>query len=167
MKIMSRPMLFLLLVLCPLLAFADPYDPECKGDPDRRFSPEEFMRRSEAFITAEAKLTPAESAKFFPLFREMKEKQRRLMMEKGKLLHAAAKDNQSEADCLKALNKIEDIEEDIVEIGENYQKRFLKRIPASKLVKVLIAEQRFERRMLRNMAKPPKCPPGDRQKQKN
>ena len=42
----------------------------------RKFSPEKFQAEMEQFITNEAGLTAEEAAKFFPLYREMLQKQR-------------------------------------------------------------------------------------------
>ena len=43
---------------------------------DKRFSPEKFEADLKDFIMKEASLTPQEADKLFPVFREMREKQR-------------------------------------------------------------------------------------------
>ena len=45
---------------------------------EQKFSPEKFEADMEAFITKEAKFNENEAAKFFPLFKEMHQKQRGL-----------------------------------------------------------------------------------------
>ena len=48
----------------------------CQADEPQKFSPEKFQAEMEQFIAKEAGLTADESAEFFPLFREMQQKQR-------------------------------------------------------------------------------------------
>ena len=45
----------------------------CQADEPQKFSPEKFQAEMEQFITKEAGLSADESAKFFPLFREMQQ----------------------------------------------------------------------------------------------
>ena len=47
-----------------------------KAEEQQKFSPEKFQAALEQHITNEAGLTPEEAAKFFPLYREMQQKQR-------------------------------------------------------------------------------------------
>ena len=47
-----------------------------KAQEQQKFSPEKFQADMEQFITQEAKLTSDEATKFFPLLREMHQKQR-------------------------------------------------------------------------------------------
>ena len=42
------------------------------------FNHDEFRKKMELFITEEAGLSPEDAQKFFPIFREMKEKQMKL-----------------------------------------------------------------------------------------
>ncbi len=49
------------------------------------FNVEEFRAKMKAYIAQKADLTPAECEKVFPLFQEMKEKQRELMQKEMKL----------------------------------------------------------------------------------
>ena len=45
---------------------------------EKKFSPEQFDAELQKFIVWDAKLTPEEAAKFFPLYWEMQKKQREL-----------------------------------------------------------------------------------------
>lgn len=148
-----------LIVMCSTFAMAQPHNDGKKGGPHRHFSPEEYVQKGMAYVTAEAKLSQAEASKFFPVYLEMRESQRKLNMEKGKLMWRAAKETLSDSESLTILKKIMDIEDDILDVEEDYQKKFLKILPASKYLKVKLAIQRFERKMLREVAKGPKCPP--------
>ena len=46
----------------------------------QKFSPEKFDAELQEFITAQAKLTPQEATKFFPIYKEMQGKQRATRM---------------------------------------------------------------------------------------
>ena len=68
-------------MLLSLVAFAQPPQPP-------RFNPAKFEADMEQFITTEVGLTPMEASRFFPLFREMQNKQRALF---GKMRFYASK----------------------------------------------------------------------------
>lgn len=131
-------------------------EPECEPDRRHRFSPEEYVKRCDAFITAEAKLTPAEAKKFFPLYHEMKNKQRECEFQKGKLERDAMKQMPNDEKCQHILNAINAINKHIGNLEESYQRKLLKVVSPSKLLSAKIAEKKFERRMLRNMMRSPR-----------
>ncbi len=62
--------------------------------PERRFSPEQFENDMKEYITKEASLTPQEAAKFFPVFKEMNEKQRVLFDRQRRLNNVKPSDEQ-------------------------------------------------------------------------
>ena len=65
--------------------------------PQQKFSPEKFDMELHTFITEEAKLTPQEAAKFFPVYKEMQAKQRTLYKRQRSMERACPQD---EAACL-------------------------------------------------------------------
>ena len=121
-----------------------------------RFSPEEFVQKCDCYITDYAKLTPQEAQKFLPLYHAMKDAQRKLMHEKGSLLHNAIKDDKGEKNSQKTLDKLNALDRQVLDIETEYQKKMLKVISASKLLRVKDAEKKFERRVLHKMANRPK-----------
>ena len=65
-----KKLLFLLALVCSVSVMqAD--EPQKNGGEPQKFSPEKFQAELERFMTQEAGLTADESAKFFPLYREM------------------------------------------------------------------------------------------------
>lgn len=149
----------MLLVVCILLAAGATACPDGEGHKNAfrpRFSPEEYRQREMAFITKKADLTQAEANAFFPLFHQMKERQRKLSFKNGKMMRKAWKGNLSNTESLAILKAVMENEEDIIELEEKYQKKFLKVVSASKLLKIKVAEKAFERRMLSNMAHGPR-----------
>lgn len=112
----------------------------------QKFSPEKFDQELQAFITTEAKLTPQEAAKFFPVYKEMQSKQRALFERQRNLGKTSAQD---EASCLKAIRERDELELEMKRIQQTYHNRFLEMLPASKVYAVIQAEDRFHRRMMK------------------
>jgi hypothetical protein len=113
---------------------------------EQKFSPEKFDAELQKFITDEAKLTPQEVAKFFPVYREMQSKQRALFERQRNLVTLTPQD---EASCLKAVRERDEIELGMKRIQQTYHERFLEFLPASKVYSILKAEDNFHRHMFR------------------
>ena len=112
----------------------------------QKFSPEKFDQELQAFITEEAKLTPQEAAKFFPVYKEMQSKQRVLFERQRNM----GKTNpQDEASCLKAIRERDETDLEMKRIQQNYHKQFLNVLPASKVYDVIKAENHFHRTAFR------------------
>lgn len=114
---------------------------------NRKFSPEKFQAEMEQFITKEANLTPEEAAKFFPLFREMQQKQRAIFEKVRKEGFVKPVDD---ASCRKLVERRDANELEQKKIQQLYHQKFFTVISPSKVFDVLIAEERFHRRAFRN-----------------
>ena len=113
----------------------------------QKFSPEKFQTDMEQFITKEASLTAEEAAKFFPLYREMQQKQRAVwnqMKDMGRNKPA------DETGCKQAVQKRDELELEQRRIIQTYHNKFFKVLPASKVYDVIIAENKFHRFAIRN-----------------
>lgn len=115
-----------------------------------KFDPARYQRDLEAFITKEARLTPQEAQAFFPLYRELQAKQRAIYMKQKKLDKAMFIDNKV---AMEAIRNHDAQEIEIKKLQQTYHNRFLKVIPATKVLICIHAEERFNRNMMRNMAK--------------
>lgn len=124
-----------------------------------RFDPAKFRAELEKFITVEACLTPTEAAKFFPLYEEMNKKQRALFRQMRELQRMKPADEEA---CRQAIAESDRIELEMKQLQANYHTRFLTIIPASKLYDVIRAEGRFHRQAVKNAARPPFFPGGQR-----
>lgn len=111
-----------------------------------KFSPEQFQADLEQFIVKEAGLTPQESAKFFPEYREMGKQQRAVFDRMRKLGRTKPAD---EAGCLNAIKQRDKMDLELKKIQQTYHNKFLTLISASKLFDVIKAEEKFHRRMLK------------------
>ena len=112
-----------------------------------KFSPEKFEAELHDFIVSEAHLTSQEEAKFFPLYREMQQKQRAVYDRQRNL---GKQRPQSEEACKKAIQERDGKDIELKRIQQDYHKRFLELLPASKVWDILKAEERFHRRVMKN-----------------
>ena len=119
------------------------------AEEQQKFSPEKFQADLEQFITNEAGLTTEEAAKFFPLYREMQQKQRVVYNK----MHELFKLPKDEASCKKAIQRRDQLEIELKQIAQAYHNKFLRVIPASKVIGTIIAEDKFHRRAFRNIGK--------------
>ena len=117
--------------------------------PQMRFDPQRFQADLEQFITREAGLTPMEAAAFFPVYREMLNKQRALYMRAGRNGFVRPTDD---ASCRKAILQRDELELQIKEIQKKYHERFLKILPAKKVFDAINAEDRFHRQSFQRVA---------------
>lgn len=112
----------------------------------KKFSPEKFEADLEAFITKDAGLTQQEAAKFFPLFKEMREKQRTLYRRMRKAGKESPTDDKSAAETIQQCDKLS-IE--AKQLEQKYHNQMMKEIPASKVYQAINAENRFHRKMMK------------------
>ena len=111
----------------------------------REFNPELYMKKMNEFVANEAGLTEAESAKFFPLLREMLNKQHGLMRQQRELMMKGWKNqNLSEADYEQMVTKVAALDVESKKVEQTYYKRFHSVLPWKKVYAVRIALTRFQ-----------------------
>lgn len=115
------------------------------AEEQQKFSPEKFQADLEQYITTEAGLTIEEAAKFFPLYREMQQKQRVVYNK----IHELFKLPHDEASCKRAIQRRDQLEIELKQIAQTYHNKFLRVLPASKVIGTIIAEDKFHRRAFR------------------
>jgi|LAHS01.1.fsa_nt_gb hypothetical protein len=115
----------------------------------RRFDPKKFEADMEQFITSHAGLTPQESSVFFPLYREMQGKQRTLFSEMRRYRHTNTDDDKVSAE---AIEKQDAIDIEIKKIQQQYHQKFMDVLPASKVFKIIRAEEKFHHQAFRRAA---------------
>lgn len=114
-----------------------------------RFSPEQFEADLERFIVVEAGLSPVESARFFPVYREMRKKQMAIFYEDKEFRHV---DTSNEKACAAAIRRHDDNDLEVKKLQREYHSRFLKILPASKVYRIIRAEDNFHRRLFKQRA---------------
>ena len=119
------------------------------AEEQQKFSPEKFQADLEQYITNEAGFTTEEAAKFFPLYREMQQKQR-VVYNKMRELFKVPSD---EVSSKRAIQRRDQLEMELKSIQQTYHNKFLKVVSATKVYKSIIAEDQFHRRTFRNWGK--------------
>ena len=121
----------------------------CLAQPggSRKFSPKEFRTNLERFITKHAGFTSEESQAFYPLYHEMKDRQRDVQHSIFKLKEGL-KPNASEEDYAKTIQSITSLNRKKSQIEETYYKKMCQ---ARKVFLVMKAEDKFHRQMLGKM----------------
>ena len=144
------------LILASVMAFFLSEGVFAQGFPNQnqnqKFSPEKYQADMEQYIAKEAGLTPQEAAAFFPLFREMQQKQRALynqMMAEVRIKPA------DEKACKKIIQKRDQVELELKSIQQTYHNKFFSVMPASKVFDVITAEDKFHRGLFRNWGRGP------------
>ncbi|MBQ9357274.1 MAG: hypothetical protein IJT98_08320 [Prevotella sp.] len=121
--------------------------PQQQRHGQQQFSPERFDADLQAFITSEAHLTPQEAAAFFPVYKEMQDKQRELSNRQREISTTKPADDEG---CMNVIRESDEIDLEIKRIQQTYHNRFMEIVSPSKLYDILNAEKRFFRRMMRN-----------------
>ena len=124
------------------------------AEEQQKFSPEKFQADLEQYITTEVGLTNEEAAKFFPLYREMQQKQRVVYNK----MHELFKLPHDEASCKRAVQRRDQLEIESKQIAQTYHNKFLRVLPASKVIGTIIAEDKFHRRAFRKLGQQRNAP---------
>ena len=110
------------------------------------FDPERFQRELEQFIATQACLSPAESAEFFPVYREMRNKQWAYFANERRLRHIDTSDDKA---CAEAIRKRDAGDLELKRIQQAYHEKFMTILPASKVYLIIKAEDNFHRRLFK------------------
>ena len=143
---MKKLLVFTVLMLMVVLG--------ASAEEQQKFSPEKFQADLEQYITTEAGLTNEEAAKFFPLYREMQQKQRVVYNK----MHELFKLPHDEASCKRAVQRRDQLEIELKQIAQTYHNKFLRVLPASKVIGTIIAEDKFHRRAFRKLGQQRNAP---------
>ena len=118
---------------------------------DQHLSPEEFRAKQKAFITEKAGLTSEEAAKFFPLYFELQDRKKQLNDEAWKLLRQGKDEKTTEAQYEEIMEGVYDARIATNRLEKTYFEKFKKILSSKKIYKVMHAEMRFNRELLRGM----------------
>ncbi len=127
-----------------------------------KFNPEEFKAKLECFITGEAGFSEAEAEAFYPIYHEMKGKQRKIQQNIFQLKKDAQQGNASDKDYSGTINKIKELGVEMAQIEASYYKKLCNAVSPQKVYKAMCAEDRFHRQMLEGFGHRDKHPQGNR-----
>ena len=158
---MKRIIFLFILTIVMAAAQAQPPMPEGPDMPNRQmrhgqrhhrppFDPSKFEKELEQFIVTEAALTPSESAKFFPVFREMRKKQMSYFSEMQRNRFVDTSDNKA---CERAIREADQRDLDLKLLQREYHEKFMVILSPAKAMKVIRAEEKFHRQIFKKAAR--------------
>ncbi len=140
-------------ILTAILTFAVTLATSAQENIQRReFSPEEYWKILQEFVTREAELTKDEAEGFYPLLKEMMEEQSKNGGKKFDV-YRSCNEETTEAEYEVKVKQLLEIEVQNRQIEENYYKKFHSVMSWKKVFKVRNALYRFNREAL-NRFKP-------------
>ena len=113
-----------------------------------KFNPEEFKAKLESYVTSQAGFTQSEAQAFYPIYHEMKGKQRQLQHRIYRLKNNTPTENADDKDFALIIQKIKDLGVEIAQLEVNYYKKMCNAVSPQKVYKAMCAEDKFHRKML-------------------
>ena len=125
----------------------------CTTDPQNKW---QDKMRSEmiAFLTAETGITPAEAEKFWPVYNEAEKARRKAfkkVMEAYNAMEEAVKGNMSAKELEKRIEAYVEAQEEAHEVDGEYVDKYLRILPAEKVARLLVAEEKFRRNQINRL----------------
>ena len=118
---------------------------------EQRLSREEFREKQKAFITEQARLTPEEAAKFFPLYFELQDRKKKLNDESWKLMSKGEASGVTEEQYAEIIDKVCDNRIKADNLDKSYFNKFKEIVSCKKIYLIQRAETRFHREILRGV----------------
>lgn len=146
MKLLHISFALLLIFSLPARAQDD------KGKP-RRFSPQEFIQRQEAFIVKEVGLSTYEAANFFPLYHNMGKEKFELNRKIRIQMRKARTPGLTEKEYAGILEEMDKLQVEKVKLEADYHQKFRKVLPTDKVLRVIDADIKFDRMILKEMVR--------------
>lgn len=116
-----------------------------------QFSPTDYRNRQKDFISKHAGLTEDEANRFFPLYYELQEKKRDLNREARQQAVHPQNRPFNEEEYTKIVDNMANLDIKIAQLEKSYIDQYKKVIPASKILKVQMAEEQFNSEILKDM----------------
>ncbi len=119
--------------------------------PQNKFDYDKFKAEKIAFFTDALELTPEEAAVFWPVYNEYERKKWELSQEPRIMDEQFVKgiDKMTEKECIEFTRKYSSFQQKDADINKEYNEKFLKVLPARKVVKLYITEINFREHLLR------------------
>lgn len=119
-----------------------------------RMTAEQFQARQQEYLTKVAELTEQEAKEFFPLYFEMKQKQKAMQDEAWKLFREGMDDNAKDGSYKEINDTFAESQLNSARLEKNYLEQFRKILSDKKIYKIKRAEMGFRTNMVRDMWRP-------------
>ena len=113
-----------------------------------RMTPEEFQNKQKEFIIQQAELTEAESAAFYFELQNKKHEINGRVWKKARAVHP---NERTEAEYNEMIDALADVKIECATLEKEYLIKFKSILPAKKLMRVQMAEDRFQRELLKGI----------------
>lgn len=137
--------IFIMIVAVALAGFA-----QNNRNEKQKLTKEDFIKQLEQYVTQEAQLTSKEAAEFFPVYKEMHVKMRKVF---NSMKDIDRNCHNNDKACAEAIRQKDKMDIELKQIQQQYHNKFLNILPACKVMKVINAEDKFHRNMLRRWSK--------------
>jgi len=142
----------LLLLLTLVMAIASLNAQETRRR--ERMTAEQFQTRQQEYLTKVAELTEQEAKEFFPLYFEMKQKQKTVQDEAWKLFREGRSENAKEGSYKEINDAFIESQLNSARLEKEYLEKFRRILPDKKIFKIKSAEMGFRTNMVRDMWRP-------------
>ncbi len=114
-----------------------------------------------ALITSELGLTEAEAQAFWPVYNEVQQQRRQAFKASSCAMKALKEGVQKEEDVARLLNEYEKAKQECNAVEEESMARYKKVLPAEKVAKLVLAEEKFRHQQINKLGKNNKHPGPD------
>ena len=150
---MHKRISIVIMVLAAMTASVRAFAGGCGSCPQEKWQ-DKMRSEMVAFLTAETGITPAEAEKFWPVFHEAEKARReafRKVMQTYDALEEAVRTNQPAKEIEKRIKAYTDAQEDVREVDGEYVEKYLRILPAEKVARLLLAEEKFRRNQINRL----------------
>ncbi len=121
--------------------------------PQENISKEEFRKKQKEFFIREAQLTPQEANYFFPLYFELQDKKKILTDDANSKRNKALKQELDELQYKAVIGQIINIQIKLGKLEQEYINKYRKALSNKKIFKIMTAEVKFRKEMLKSVRK--------------
>lgn len=141
----------LLLAFSAIILFSSSAQAQSNSVRRPHMTAEEFQTKQKEFIIHHAELTNEESAVFFPLYFELQSKKHEINGRAWKKVRSVRPHERTEEECNEMIDALADVKIECAMLEKEYLAKFKKILPAKKLMRVQMAENRFQREILKGI----------------
>lgn len=116
---------------------------------NKGFDPKVYQAELQAYVIKHAGITEAEAQKFFAIYGEMRQEERKLF---SKIGEGWKQKPSTEEECRKAILEKDEREIQLKKIQQQYHLKMLKVLPATKVMPCLFFSEKFDRKKFREMS---------------
>lgn len=144
----------LVLLLMMVVAVASLNAQDKRRHASERLTPEQFQAKQQEHLAKVAELTDQEAKEFFPLYFEMKQKQKTMQDEAWKLFREGRSNNAKEGSYKEINDAFTESQLNSARLEKEYLEKFRRILPDKKIFLIRSAEMGFRRDMVKDMWRP-------------